>query len=113
MIMRMINMKFLIVLISVVFISLGLLADAKDDAHARRKARKNSVVAIVKSGGASEGVNGYLIPSKDLGKKELEVVTAENKDRQIGYVAIAKEHKTSVEAISKAAGRINRKTDKR
>lgn len=111
--MRTFKMKFLMVFIGVAFISLGLLADAKDDAHARRKARKNSVAAIVEKGGASEGVNGYLIPSKDLSKKELAIVTAENKDRRIGYVAIAKEHKTSVEAISKAAGRINRKTGKR
>ena len=103
------RIKFSALVVCLVMIAMGVFADAKSEAHARRKARKNSVASIVKSGGASEGVNGYLIPKKGLGKDKLAVVDAENKDRKIGYEAIAKEHKTSIDAISKAAGRINRK----
>lgn len=107
--MKMKTIKFYALVSCMVMIAMGVLADAKSEAHARRKARKNSVAAIVKSGGASEGVNGYLIARKGLAKEKIAVVNAENKDRKIGYQAIAKEHKTSIDAISKAAGCINRK----
>ena len=103
------RMKIFTVIICVTAMATGVLADAKSDAHARRKARKNSIAALVKTGDAGEGVNGYLVPKKGLNKDKKAVVEAENKDRKTGYVAIAKEHKTSVEAISKAAGKINRK----
>ena len=110
--MKMMKLKSLMVFFSILLMAFGVLADAKSEAHARRKARKNSVAAIVKGGDASEGSNGYLIPKKGLAKEKRAVVVAENKDRKIGYEAIAKQHNTSVEAISKAAGKINQKKAK-
>ena len=107
------TMKIFAIMVCTAAMALGVFADAKSDAHARRKARKNSVSAIVKNGDASEGANGYLMPKSGMDKDKLEVVNAENKDRKIGYETIAKEHKTSVSAISKAAGRINRKKTRR
>ncbi len=102
-------MKIFAIMVCTAAMTLGVFADAKSEAHARRKARKNSVSALVKGGDASEGANGYLMPKKGIGKDKKVVVAAENKDRKIGYEAIAKAHKTNVSAISKAAGRINRK----
>lgn len=110
--MKMRTIKIFAILVCTAAMTLGVFADGKSEAHARRKARKNSVSAIVKNGDASEGSNGYLMPEKGLSKDKKVVVEAENKDRKIGYKAIAKEHKTSVDAISKAAGRINRKKTK-
>ena len=107
------TMKIFAIMVCTAAMTLGVFADAKSEAHARRKARRNSVSALVKGGDISEGANGYLMPKKGLRKDKLTVVEAENKDRRIGYEAIAKEHKTSVSAISKAAGRINRKKTRR
>ena len=103
------TMKIFAIMVCTAAMAIGVFADAKSEAHARRKARKNSVLAIVKNGDASEGANGYLVPNKGLSEDKKAVVKVENKDRKIGYEAIAKENKTSVDAISKAAGRINRK----
>ena len=60
--MNMKTFKFTAFVFCMAMFAMGVFADAKSEAHARRKARRNSVAAIVKSGGASEGVNGYLIP---------------------------------------------------
>ncbi len=103
------KLKFFMVFVSIALMTLGLFADAKSEAHARRKARKDSVSAIVNSGDATEGANGYLVPKDGLSKDKLAIVEAENKDRKIGYEEIAKQHNTSVDAISKAAGKINQK----
>jgi len=82
------------------------LADALSDARDRRKERQAEVVKLLKDGAAEEGADGYLVAKK----KEAEaVVKAENADRKIGYEAIAKNGNTSVEAIGKKAGEINRK----
>jgi len=90
-------------------LTFSVFADAKSEAHERRKARKDEVAALVSSGDAVEGENGYIEPQKTLSKEKQSIVQAENADRRIGYEAIAKQHNTSVEAISKAAGKINRK----
>jgi len=82
------------------------LADALSEARDRRKERQAEVVKLLKDGAAEEGADGYLVAKK----KEAEaVVKAENADRKIGYEAIAKNGNTSVEAIGKKAGEINRK----
>ncbi|MFO7936967.1 MAG: DUF1318 domain-containing protein [Kiritimatiellia bacterium] len=107
--MKITKLKFFALFFGAVLVSSAVFADAKSEAHARRKARKNSVTALVEKGAVREGANGYLIPEKDLGKEKMAVVKAENKDRKIGYKAIAEQHNASVEAISKAAGKINRK----
>jgi len=107
--MKTMKAKFFTIIMCAVVMAFSVLADAKSDAHARRKVRRDKVAALVSSSDASEGINGYLVPKKDLGKDKLTLVNAENSDRKIGYTAIAKEHKTSVEVISKAAGKINRK----
>jgi len=111
--MKTMKAKFFTIIMCAVVMAFSALADAKSDARARRKARRDKVATLVSSGDASEGVNGYLVPKKALGKDERTVVNAENSDRKIGYTAIAKENKTSVETVSKAAGKINRKKSAR
>lgn len=106
------TMKIFTIIVCAAAMASGVFADAKSEAHARRKVRKNSVVALLKSGDATEGGNGYLQPKQGLAAEKTAVVEAENKDRKTGYESIAKEHKTSVEAISKAAGKINRRKAK-
>ncbi len=101
--------SFLTVLLCMALTALTVLADAKDDAHARRKERWDNVKALLLSGAAVEGANGYLVSVAGAAKEQRKIVDAENNDRKIGYEAIARENKTSVEAIARAAGRINRK----
>jgi uncharacterized protein YdbL (DUF1318 family) len=101
--------SFLTVLFCMALTALTVLSDAKDDAHARRKERWDKVKALLLNGAAVEGANGYLVPASGSGKDQRKVVDAENNDRKIGYEAIARENKTRVEAIARAAGRINRK----
>ena len=81
-------------------------ADALAEAKDRRKARQEQVVQLLKNGSAEEGADGYLVAKK---KDAEAVVKAENADRKIGYEAIAKSNNTSVEAIGKKAGEVNRK----
>ncbi|MDA3926921.1 MAG: DUF1318 domain-containing protein [Kiritimatiellae bacterium] len=110
--MKTMKIKLFAMMVCVAALTLSVFADAKSDAHKRRKARKNEVAVLVSSGDASEGSNGYLVAKKELSAAKQAVVKAENKDRKIGYEAIAKQHNTSVEAISIAAGKINRKKKK-
>ena len=78
------------------------------DAKERRKARQAEVVQVLKAGSAEEGADGYLVLKKK--EKQVEdVVKAENADRKIGYEAIAAKNGTSVEAIGKKAGELNKK----
>ncbi len=107
--MKLSRFKFLAVFLCGVMTAALVLADAKAEAHARRKARWSSVAELLKADEAAEGENGYLVPGQTLDEKKRAVVAAENKDRKTGYEAIAEENNTSVEAIAKAAGRINRK----
>ena len=106
--MKTVKIKLFMLMVCMVALTISVFADAKSEAHARRKARKNEITALVSGGDVSEGVNGYLVTKKGLSKCKLVLVKAENSDRKIGYEAIAKQHNTSVEAISKAAGKINR-----
>jgi uncharacterized protein YdbL (DUF1318 family) len=108
-IMKTMKIRIFTIMVCVAAMATGVFADAKSEAHARRKARNDSVVALLKDGDATEGENGYLQPKQGLAGEKMAVVEAENKDRKTGYEAIAKEHKASVEAISKAAGKINRR----
>jgi uncharacterized protein YdbL (DUF1318 family) len=95
-----------LVLAMVIGFSCVSFADAVSDAKDRRKVRQESVMQLLKDGAAEEGADGYLAAKK----KEAEaVVKAENADRKIGYEAIAKSNNTSVDAIAKKAGEINRK----
>ena len=107
--MKTVNIKLFALMVCMVALTISVFADAKSEAHARRKARKNEVATLVSSGGATEGANGYLVQKKGLSKEKQRLVKVENSDRKIGYEAIAKQHNTSVDAISKAAGKINRK----
>lgn len=107
--MKTLKLKLLTIVVCMAALTLTVLADAKTEAHDRRKARKDEVAALVTSGDAEEGANGFLEAKKALSKEKQALLKDENTDRKIGYEAIAKEHKTSVEAISKAAGKINRR----
>ncbi|MDD2598387.1 MAG: DUF1318 domain-containing protein [Kiritimatiellae bacterium] len=107
--MKTITMRLFTIMVCMAALTLTVLADAKTEAHERRKARKDEVAALITSGEAEEGENGFLEPKKAMSKEKQALLKDENADRKIGYEAIAKEHKTSVEAISKAAGKINRK----
>ncbi|MFA7175009.1 MAG: DUF1318 domain-containing protein [Kiritimatiellia bacterium] len=107
--MKTLTMRLLTIMVCMAVLNLTVLADAKTEAHERRKARRDEVAALVTSGDVEEGENGFLEAKKALSKEKQTLLKAENTDRGIGYEAIAKEHKTSVEAISKAAGKINRK----
>jgi uncharacterized protein YdbL (DUF1318 family) len=107
--MRLRRLNFLTVLMCAALTAALAFADAKAQAHARRKARWSSVAELLKADEATEGENGYLVPGKSLDEKKKAVVADENRDRKTGYEAIAEENNTSVEAIAKAAGRINRK----
>ena len=100
-------MKRMIVIALVLALGVGVsFADALAGAKDRRKARQEQVVQLLKNGSAEEGEDGYLVAKK----KEAEaVVKAENADRKIGYESIAKSNGTSVEAIGKKAGEVNRK----
>jgi uncharacterized protein YdbL (DUF1318 family) len=102
-------MKLFTMIVCMVALTLSVFADAKSEAHERRKARKNEIAALVSSGEASEGTNGYLVAKAGLSAAKQALVNAENTDRKIGYEAIAKQHNTSVDAISKAAGKINQR----
>lgn len=111
--MTILRVKYFLAFLCSVLIVSAVWADAKDDAHARRKARWSSVAELLQSGDATEGANGYLVQKQGLAADKVKIIAAENKDRKIGYEAIAKENKTKVEAIAQAAGRINRqKADK-
>ena len=83
-------------------------ADSLSDAKERRKARQAEVVQALKAGAAEEGADGYLVVKKSE-KRVEEVVKAENTDRKIGYEEIAKKNGTTVEAIGKKAGEVNKK----
>jgi len=107
--MKTLKMRLVTFILCMAALAFSVLADAKSEAHERRKARKDEVAALVSAGDAAEGENGYLEPQKALSKEKQSVLQDENRDRKIGYEAIAKQHNTSVEAISKAAGKINRK----
>jgi len=105
-------MRLVALIVCVAALTFSVFADAKSEAHERRKARKDEVAALITSGDATEGENGYLEPQKTLSKEKQTLLQKENIDRKIGYEAIAKQHNTNVEAISKAAGKINRKKAK-
>lgn len=66
-------------------------ADAKDDAKARRRARRAQIEQMVEKGEAAEGGNGYLEAKTSVSADKQALVKAENSDRKIGYEAIAKE----------------------
>ncbi|MCL2104847.1 MAG: YdbL family protein [Kiritimatiellaeota bacterium] len=81
-------------------------ADAVSDAKDRRKARREEVIQMRKSGAAAEGDDGYLV----VKKKEAEAVAkAENADRKIGYEALAKNNGKTVAEIGKQAAEILKK----
>jgi uncharacterized protein YdbL (DUF1318 family) len=83
-------------------------ADAKDDARERRKARREQVEQIVKSGQAEEGQDGFIVAKAGLDAAKAAVVKAENEDRKIGYDAIAKANGKSADEIAKQAAAINK-----
>lgn len=83
-------------------------ADAKADAHERRKARHAEIVHVVQAGLATEGDDGYLVAKAGLAADKAELVKAENTDRRIGYEAIAKSNGKTVEEIGKKAAEINK-----
>ena len=81
-------------------------ADAKDDAHARRKARHEQIVQLRQAGQAEEGSDGYLVAKAGLGEKQAALVKAENADRKVGYEAIAKSNGKTVEEVGRQAAEI-------
>ena len=83
-------------------------ADAVTEASERVKARRATIAELVKNGAAEEGADGYLV-AKKTDKDTTDLVTAENRDRKIGYEAIAKKNNTTAEAVGKARGEANRK----
>jgi len=75
-------------------------ADALSDAKDRRKARRDAVEQVLKSGAAEEGADGYLVAKK---KDAEDIVKAENADRKIGYAAIAKNRGLTIAEVGKQA----------
>jgi uncharacterized protein YdbL (DUF1318 family) len=78
-------------------------ADTKDDAKARRRARRAQIEQIVDKGEATEGGNGYLEAAANLSADKQALVKAENADRKIGYEAIAKETGMPLADVQKQA----------
>ncbi len=83
-------------------------ADAKDEAKARRKARRAQVQELVTAGLAEEGGDGYLVAKPGLEAAKAAVVKAENADRKTGYEAIAQANKKTTEEVARKAAEINR-----
>jgi uncharacterized protein YdbL (DUF1318 family) len=94
-----------LVVLGVVFLAQ---ADALDDAKARRKARRDQIEQVVKTGQAEEGSDGYLAAKAGLDDVKTALVKAENADRKIGYEEIAKANNKSAEEIAKKAAEINK-----
>lgn len=78
-------------------------ADAKDDAKARRRARRAQVEQMVEKGEAAEGADGYLVAKAGVGAAQNAMVKDENADRKIGYEAISKETGMSLADVQKQA----------
>ena len=83
-------------------------ADAKDDAHARRKERRAQIIELVQAGQAEEGSDGYLVAKAGLDAAKAALVKTENTDRKIGYEAIAKANGKTAAEVGKKAAEINK-----
>ncbi|HRR32539.1 MAG TPA: DUF1318 domain-containing protein [Kiritimatiellia bacterium] len=106
----MMTMRAMMGVVMAVLVGVACVAQADDlaDAKARRKARKEQIVQLVKAGDASEGADGYLVAKAGLDTAKAALVSAENADRKIGYTAIAKANGKTVEEIGKQAAAISR-----
>ena len=83
-------------------------AESLDDVKARRKARRAQIVELIKAGDAEEGATGFLRAKAGLDETKTALLVAENADRKIGYVAIAKKTGATVEEVGKQAAEMSK-----